>query len=740
MQFIRCALLAAAASALAPPSVSVRAPISVKAVLQDSTIAVDERSFAGDKTLPTLCETVATPGVQWCADVISSLAAAPKTFEFLRISPTMPGQYELKSEKGSGLDEYGKVDPDARHLVDSIKKRNEVRGVVALEQMLEDVSREKLVSKLEYADWYQGVPQGDANHFLNCLYPRALNAIRRTKDVFAATDAYGGVTHQDTSLGVALMRTQDVLNIQSLVIVPGTLAVCVCSNNLRRDKKNSLLTGNLAPCKAIIGAFSKACALAGRAPEVIAALEGWGVPAFDIIDARLSSKDGVVTHSLNPHGCAINTVPLDQRKAVFRATAALNGELLGKWKGPMAVVLGGTVAATSQTYLADDIRERFCCVERSGHPSLTANCTEKRVVFEAAVASVVAELCFPDDEDVPAELARAASLGMEDPPPGFDIEPGHDGCRLVVSSCTGPRGGRVFAKAVVDAHVAADLVKRGECETLPEALLEAERLRRDLPGLFYRSHSSNKPQWLLKGTNEAITRKHLADELSSWLVDKGLEGESCADNEQVWAAFDAIVRENYAVEGLEYEYLSSHGRVYHLKGSLGACGPFRIRSIEDARECSRELGDGGLIGSGLDYPGVREIFLKYATDWRGRSQAERDALRTPTHNFAGGWVSVVPEDSDQTLGSPADLRWAAERTDDMPETNPVGISLTSGPSSNWRLRIAGTHLGCYPSAAQAWAAYPKATADDDSESDDNSITLDQMRENAMLPPAKRHRS
>ena len=39
-----------------------------------------------------------------------------------------------------------------------------------------------------------------------------------------------------------------------------------------------------------------------------------------------------------------------------------------------------------------------------------------------------------------------------------------------------------------------------------------------------------------------------------------------------------------------------------------------------------------------------------------------------------------------------------------------------------------------------WAAYPKATADDDSESDDNSITLDQMRENAMLPPAKRHRS
>ena len=28
----------------------------------------------------------------------------------------------------------------------------------------------------------------------------------------------------------------------------------------------------------------------------------------------------------------------------------------------------------------------------------------------------------------------------------------------------------------------------------------------------------------------------------------------------------------------------------------------------------------------------------------------------------------------------------------------------------------------------------------DDDSDDNSITLDQMRENALLPPAKRHRS
>ena len=76
----------------------------------------------------------------------------------------------------------------------------------------------------------------------------------------------------------------------------------------------------------------------------------------------------------------------------------------------------------------------------------------------------------------------------------------------------------------------------------------------------------------------------------------------------------------------------------------------------------------------------------------------------------------------------------------MPENRPVGISLKSESPWSWRLRIAGTHLGYYPCAAQAWAAYTKATADDDSESDDKSTTLDQMRENAMLPPAKRHRS
>ena len=200
MHLIRCALFAAAASALAPPSVSVRAPISLKAVLQDSTIAVDERSFAGDKTLPTLCETVATPGVQWCADVISSLAAAPKTFEFLCVSPIMPRHQHLQSATGSGLDVYGQVDPKAQSLVDSIKQRNEVRGADAMEQMLQDVSAVTFVKQLEYADQYQGVPQGNVNDFLDHIFPDTLAAVKQAPDILAAAHAFGGTTHQGTSL------------------------------------------------------------------------------------------------------------------------------------------------------------------------------------------------------------------------------------------------------------------------------------------------------------------------------------------------------------------------------------------------------------------------------------------------------------------------------------------------------------------------------------------------------------
>ena len=65
--------------------------------------------------------------------------------------------------------------------------------------------------------------------------------------------------------------------------------------------------------------------------------------------------------------------------------------------------------------------------------------------------------------------------------------------------------------------------------------------------------------------------------------------------------------------------------------------------------------------------------------------------------------------------APSDLRWAAERLADGPDTampaaRPGGISLASGTSSGWRLRIAGTQLGHYKTASEAWAAYPRALA------------------------------
>ena len=66
-------------------------------------------------------------------------------------------------------------------------------------------------------------------------------------------------------------------------------------------------------------------------------------------------------------------------------------------------------------------------------------------------------------------------------------------------------------------------------------------------------------------------------------------------------------------------------------------------------------------------------------------------------------------------GALSEARWAAERNASndptMPAKRPVGISLASGSSSGWRLRISGTQLGHYATAQQAWEAYPRTAAD-----------------------------
>ena len=53
---------------------------------------------------------------------------------------------------------------------------------------------------------------------------------------------------------------------------------------------------------------------------------------------------------------------------------------------------------------------------------------------------------------------------------------------------------------------------------------------------------------------------------------------------------------------------------------------------------------------------------------------------------------------------------SVRRSDDAVK-RPVGISLASGSSSGWRLRISGTQLGHYATAQQAWEAYPRTAAD-----------------------------
>lgn len=62
----------------------------------------------------------------------------------------------------------------------------------------------------------------------------------------------------------------------------------------------------------------------------------------------------------------------------------------------------------------------------------------------------------------------------------------------------------------------------------------------------------------------------------------------------------------------------------------------------------------------------------------------------------------------------SEAKWAEERAASndptMPEKRPVGISLASGSSSGWRLRISGTQLGHYATAQQAWEHYPRTPA------------------------------
>ena len=100
----------------------------------------------------------------------------------------------------------------------------------------------------------------------------------------------------------------------------------------------------------------------------------------------------------------------------------------------------------------------------------------------------------------------------------------------------------------------------------------------------------------------------------------------------------------------------------------------------------------------------------------GRSRGSPLGKRKGPHGVSQHHLAKHPKEKKhgRKNGALSEARWAAEREKSrdptMPEKRPVGISLASGSSSGWRLRISGTQLGHYATAQQAWAAYPRDAA------------------------------
>eukprot|EP00633_Aureoumbra_lagunensis_P002502 CAMPEP_0197290846 /NCGR_PEP_ID=MMETSP0890-20130614/10256_1 /TAXON_ID=44058 ORGANISM="Aureoumbra lagunensis, Strain CCMP1510" /NCGR_SAMPLE_ID=MMETSP0890 /ASSEMBLY_ACC=CAM_ASM_000533 /LENGTH=237 /DNA_ID=CAMNT_0042763181 /DNA_START=107 /DNA_END=817 /DNA_ORIENTATION=+ len=98
------------------------------------------------------------------------------------------------------------------------------------------------------------------------------------------------------------------------------------------------------------------------------------------------------------------------------------------------------------------------------------------------------------------------------------------------------------------------------------------------------------------------------------------------------------------------------------------------------------------------------------------SLSPTSAKRSYSDTLTNGSFSDTEKDSENEQpkkkkqnrknGALSEARWRAEWTQSndptMPEKRPVGISLASGSSTGWRLRLSGTQLGHYATAQQAW--------------------------------------
>lgn len=109
-----------------------------------------------------------------------------------------------------------------------------------------------------------------------------------------------------------------------------------------------------------------------------------------------------------------------------------------------------------------------------------------------------------------------------------------------------------------------------------------------------------------------------------------------------------------------------------------------------------------------DYPQPR--LLEHQQHITKPSRKEARGARQKRPLDADGEQTQKKKNSRKN-GCLSEIRWAQERAassdETMPLKRPVGISLASGSSSGWRLRISGTQLGHYATAEQAWKAYPR---------------------------------
>ncbi|KAJ1444569.1 hypothetical protein M885DRAFT_552594 [Pelagophyceae sp. CCMP2097] len=119
--------------------------------------------------------------------------------------------------------------------------------------------------------------------------------------------------------------------------------------------------------------------------------------------------------------------------------------------------------------------------------------------------------------------------------------------------------------------------------------------------------------------------------------------------------------------------------------------PWRLAPDGDGAADGASDGGGAPAARGAARP-------RGASQRRAQKRKPRKALKpaSPDKRRAGRNLSL------------SEARWLAERAaapDRLPLDRPTGISIASGSSTGWRIRVSGAQLGHYATAYEAWEAY-----------------------------------